>query len=144
MAYTIVLAIWKSENCYIPIAEDLPEARRVLLLVDSGATALFSDNEVLGDVVPPEKNEVIDINSVKFRDEIDSIDEIIEVDADPSDNCYLLYTSGSTGLPKGVIVTRGNLSAFTVAQSEYICRDVPDTLILGGKGSYLAHASRAF
>ncbi|PYI26049.1 putative nonribosomal peptide synthase [Aspergillus indologenus CBS 114.80] len=144
LAYAIVLAIWKSGNCYIPIAEDLPEARRVLLLSDSGATALFSDKEVLGDVVPPDGCEVIDVNNPEFYGQFTSIGEPAVVDADPSDNCYLLYTSGSTGLPKGVLVTRGNLSAFTEAQSEYICRDVPDTLKLGGVGSYLAHASRAF
>ncbi|PLB53194.1 putative nonribosomal peptide synthase [Aspergillus steynii IBT 23096] len=100
--------------------------------------------EVLGDVVPPEGCEVVDINSDEFREKIESIEELAPVDALPSDNCYLLYTSGSTGLPKGVLVSRGNLSAFTEAQSEYICRDVPNTLTLGGTGSYLAHASRAF
>ncbi|PYI23564.1 putative nonribosomal peptide synthase [Aspergillus violaceofuscus CBS 115571] len=144
LAYAIVLAIWKTGNCYIPIAEDLPEARRVLLLSDSGATALFSDKEVLGDVVPPDGCEVIDVNNPEFYEQFTSAGGPAVVDADPSDNCYLLYTSGSTGLPKGVLVTRGNLSAFTEAQSEYICRDVPDTLKLGGAGSYLAHASRAF
>ncbi|RAK81723.1 putative nonribosomal peptide synthase [Aspergillus fijiensis CBS 313.89] len=98
----------------------------------------------LGDVIPPDGCEVIDVNSPELREELSSIDEVTVIEADPSGNCYLLYTSGSTGLPKGVLVTRGNLSAFTEAQSEYICRDVPDTLKLGGAGSYLAHASRAF
>ncbi|RAL17382.1 putative nonribosomal peptide synthase [Aspergillus homomorphus CBS 101889] len=100
--------------------------------------------DVLGDVVPPEGCEIIDIDSPELYAELDNIEETAVVEAEPSDNCYLLYTSGSTGLPKGVLVTRGNLSAFTEAQSEYICRDVPDTLRLGGKGAYLAHASRAF
>ncbi|KAE8381789.1 putative nonribosomal peptide synthase [Aspergillus bertholletiae] len=144
MAYSLVLAIWKSGNCYVPIAEDLPDARRVLLLSDSGATVLFTVKEVLGSVVPPEGCEMIDINNPQFQNQLDAIEDIAVIDSIPSDNCYLLYTSGSTGLPKGVLVSRGNLSSFTEAQSDYICRDVPETQKLGGLGSYLAHASRAF
>jgi amino acid adenylation domain-containing protein len=144
MAYALVLAIWKSGNCYVPIAEDLPEARRMFLLSDSGATALFSEKGIMESIHPPKDCQVIDINSFEYLEEVDATEERTLADVKPTDNCYLLYTSGSTGKPKGVLVNRGNLSAFTEAQSEYICRDVPDTVALGGKGGYLAHASRAF
>ncbi|KAE8143079.1 hypothetical protein BDV38DRAFT_277885 [Aspergillus pseudotamarii] len=144
IAYALVLAIWKSGNCYVPIAEDLPETRQMFLLSDSGATALFTEKDTATSLIPPDNCRVIDINDHRFLEELDNAEALTIVTAKPTDNCYLLYTSGSTGMPKGVLVSRGNLSAFTEAQSEYICRDVPDTLELKGKGSYLAHASRAF
>ncbi|KAE8361233.1 hypothetical protein BDV27DRAFT_160905 [Aspergillus caelatus] len=144
IAYALVLAIWKSGNCYVPIAEDLPETRQMFLLSDSGAAALFTEKDTATSLIPPDNCRVIDINDHQFLEELDNAEELTIVTAKPTDNCYLLYTSGSTGMPKGVLVSRGNLSAFTEAQSEYICRDVPHTLELKGKGSYLAHASRAF
>ncbi|OQE20572.1 hypothetical protein PENSTE_c013G03355 [Penicillium steckii] len=151
-AYCLVLAIWKSGNCYVPIAEDLPEARQLFFLSDSGAIAFFIDKQVAKSLLSPENCEVIDIESVMeiclnsdVGNESERSESSIGVGTPkPSDNSYLLYTSGSTGKPKGVLVSRGNLSAFTEAQSEYICRDVPDTTRLKGIGSYLAHASRAF
>ncbi|KAJ5962711.1 hypothetical protein N7501_007652 [Penicillium viridicatum] len=144
MAYALVLAIWKSGNCYVPVAEDLPEARQIFLLADSGAMAFFTDKSVAKTIVPPENCLIIDIEDPELLEDTWVIEPATEFDPKPTDDCYLLYTSGSTGTPKGVLVSRGNLSAFTEAQSEYICRDVPDTLKLKGTGSYLAHASRAF
>lgn len=148
-AYCLVLAIWKSGNCYVPIAEDLPEARQLFLLSDSGAIAFFVDQQVAKSLLSPENCEVIDVETVMAicaNSDVGNDSEKSEpsITPTPSDNSYLLYTSGSTGKPKGVLVSRGNLSAFTEAQSEYICRDVPDTDKLKGTGSYLAHASRAF
>ncbi|KAJ5201267.1 hypothetical protein N7449_006070 [Penicillium cf. viridicatum] len=144
MAYALVLAIWKSGNCYVPVAEDLPEARQSFLLTDSGAMAFFTDKSVAKTIVPPENCLVIDIEDPELLENTWVIEPATEFDPKPTDDCYLLYTSGSTGTPKGVLVSRGNLSAFTEAQSEYICRDVPDTIKLKGTGSYLAHASWAF
>ncbi|KAJ5526494.1 hypothetical protein N7513_010653 [Penicillium frequentans] len=145
MAYALVLAIWKSGNCYVPVAEDLPETRQVFLLADSGARAFFTNRALLEKTDPFENCRVIDIDNHELTEESNETGVPVEYpESSPPDNCYLLYTSGSTGTPKGVLVSRGNLSAFTEAQSEYICRDVPDTKILGGRGSYLAHASRAF
>ncbi|KAJ5352443.1 AMP-dependent synthetase/ligase [Penicillium brevicompactum] len=144
MAYALVLAIWKSGNCYVPVAEDLPEARQIFLLADSGAIAFFTDQNVAENIVPPEDCLVISIDDPKLLTVSGPAEGPAAGHSSPEDDCYLLYTSGSTGTPKGVLVSRGNLSAFTEAQSEYICRDVPDTPNLKGAGSYLAHASRAF
>lgn len=144
LAYCLVLAIWKSGNCYVPIAEDLPEARQLFLLSDSGATAFFVDTNVSKLLLSTGNCEVIDIASLEMCGNSEVVKDKQSIDPKPSDDCYLLYTSGSTGAPKGVLVSRGNLSAFVEAQSDYICRDVPDTQKLKGFGSYLAHASRAF
>ncbi|CAG7950893.1 unnamed protein product [Penicillium salamii] len=145
MAYALVLAIWKSGNCYVPVAEDLPEARQIFLLADSGAIAFFADKNVAETIIPPDDCAVIDIDDPSLLTAPAAVEGSNPfISSNPDDDCYLLYTSGSTGTPKGVLVSRGNLSAFTEAQSEYICRDVPDTTILKGSGSYLAHASRAF
>ncbi|KAI9373828.1 putative nonribosomal peptide synthase [Aspergillus egyptiacus] len=101
-------------------------------------------DDLVADLHPPEGCTVFNIDDDHLVEEIEDMHETSAVEADETDHCYLLYTSGSTGLPKGVLVGRGNLSAFTEALSEYICRDVPDTLRLGGQGAYIAHASRAF
>lgn len=146
VAYAVVAGIWKSGNCYLPIAEDLPEERRALLLRDSGAALFFTESNFLSSLLNvPDGCRVVNVESVEFVKEIQGAlpQKELEV-ADPDGDCYLLYTSGSTGTPKGVVVTRGDVSAFTEAWSDMFAREVPEHTTLGGVGKWLAHASRAF
>ncbi|GME63927.1 Nonribosomal siderophore peptide synthase SidC [Neofusicoccum parvum] len=147
IAYAIVAGIWKSGNCYLPVAEDLPPERQALLLRDSRSAMLFTDKISMSSLpAVPAECRVIMVDGEDFKAQLrgDGPETFTPPQSRPDDNCYLLYTSGSTGTPKGVLVSRGNVSGFTEAQSDFICREVPDTPYLGGTGKYLAHASRAF
>ncbi|KAL2039087.1 hypothetical protein N7G274_008136 [Stereocaulon virgatum] len=168
-AFAIILGILKSGNTYLPIDEDLPVERKSLLLYDSGAAILFTMKS-LADTIPniPIACRVIRVDENRYGHEgglgflagspLDT-DTTVSVDSECSvngtstskpssynatDDAYLLYTSGSTGLPKGVLVGRGSLCSFIEAASQFTCSFVHGMDELAGKGRYLGLASRAF
>ena len=145
-AYAVVLGILASGNTYLPIDEDLPRERKYFLLQDSTADMLFTTRSLalsLPTTLP--ESHVIYVDDNAFIQQMvkgHSLDKFPHPEA--SDNAYLLYTSGSTGVPKGVLVGRGNLCSFVEGLSEFICPLIPEMQELPGKGKYLGLASRAF
>ncbi|HEX4727727.1 MAG TPA: amino acid adenylation domain-containing protein, partial [Jatrophihabitans sp.] len=85
------LGILKAGGCYLPIDPSYPADRIAFQLADSGATALVSE-------VPVEfAGPVLDIDG--------SDGDLGASDQTAGDIAYLMYTSGTTGRPKGVLVT---------------------------------------
>ncbi|MCJ1458223.1 hypothetical protein MMC28_008594 [Mycoblastus sanguinarius] len=168
-AFATILGILKSGNTYLPIDEDLPVERQTFLLQDSNAAMLFTIKS-LAATIPnvPNACRVVCVDESGYGQEegfgsptsiplnkemTDCVDQEQSVDHTSTcktlppqarDNAYLLYTSGSTGLPKGVLVSRGNLCCFIEAASEFTCSHVHGMDELAGKGRYLGLASRAF
>lgn len=145
-SYPASIGIYKSGNAYLPIDEGLPNDRKAFLIEDGDAPIVFTESSfsaTFSDV--PESCHVICIDDPEFQRTLASMpSEDRDYQSDPDDLAYLLYTSGSTGKPKGCMITRANLSAFIESLSEFICRISPVTLNLGGKGKWIAQASRAF
>lgn len=145
-AYAVILGILASGNIYLPIDEDLPGERKSFLMQDSTAAMLFT-TKILAHTfsgTPPESR-VVYVDDSAYIEQMDNVHSV-ETPSRPqaSDNSYLLYTSGSTGVPKGVLVGRGNLCSFIEGLSEFICPLIPVMEDLPGKGRYLGLASRAF
>lgn len=145
-AYAVILGILASGNTYLPIDEDLPRDRKAFLLQDSGAAMLFTTRCLALTIssIPPESR-------VIYLDDSTYVDHMVGYHSfemsslrHSNDNAYLLYTSGSTGVPKGVLVGGGNLCSFIEGLSEFICPLIPGMKELPGKGKYLGLASRAF
>ncbi|KJY31104.1 non-ribosomal peptide synthetase [Streptomyces sp. NRRL S-495] len=89
---TALLAIWKAGAGYLPLDPAHPEERRRLMLRESGAVALLTDEEGSGlRVVPTEA--------------------VPGTAEDLSGLAYVLFTSGSTGTPKAVAVDHAALAA---------------------------------
>ena len=99
------LAVLKSGAAYVPIDRSIPVDRVSAILADVGATVLIaSAREARSSPEGPWR--VIDID---VRDRTTTT-YFKHVETDPNNLAYVIYTSGSTGEPKGVEITRANLS----------------------------------
>ncbi|CAG7554655.1 unnamed protein product [Fusarium equiseti] len=142
----VTLAIFRAGLIYLPVDEDLPSARKQLLIRDAGAKLVITTEELVSDLALDATNAA---PVVLLPDGEGDVDDILSWPAsehrfEAGDGGYLLYTSGSTGRPKGVRVSNSNLCHFISAFNERLIEHSPATAKLGGVGKYLNLTSRAF
>ncbi|KZV86819.1 acetyl-CoA synthetase-like protein [Exidia glandulosa HHB12029] len=144
-AYAYQIGIFKTGNCYLPIEEDLPPARKALLVKDSAAAMVFTTTEQAGNFKDvPDGVHVVIVDSRAHLDELACQPATAPlVDYDRHAPGYLLYTSGSTGMPKGVLVSHGNLVSFIECFYELVNKHCP-LAPFAGKGRFLGRTSIAF
>ncbi len=118
---TLILAILKLGAAYVPVDPDLPSHRIRFILDDISANFILTDSTLskrLEDVCGSmDRNlEVAEF----IASETDKYD-ITEPGAsssertDPSSLAYVMYTSGTTGNPKGVMVPHRGVTRLTIA-----------------------------
>jgi amino acid adenylation domain-containing protein len=96
---------------YVPLDTTWPDARLRFALRDSGAKAIVAQPEVLARMEDELREG--DIHGIDLgRDEraIATAPEYPLEPVDPDGLAYIIYTSGSSGTPKGVEITHRNLS----------------------------------
>ncbi|KAK7425996.1 hypothetical protein QQZ08_007578 [Neonectria magnoliae] len=139
------LAIFRAGYVYLPVDEDLPPARKQLLIRDAKAKLIITTEELAGDL----DLNLDDAPTLVLPDGDDDVDVMLswpvsERQLATGYGGYLLYTSGSTGRPKGVRVSNSNLCHFIASFSARMAESSPATASLGGAGKYLNLTSRAF
>ena len=112
---TFVLA-QDQEQCdkMLEIRDKLPKVRKIIYWDDRGLWNLENDWLISFDEVCELGRSVLDANPSKFEDEIwkSSSDDV----------ALISYTSGTTGLPKGVMLTHNNLIEVTKKAAELDAR----------------------
>ncbi|MDQ2908260.1 MAG: amino acid adenylation domain-containing protein [Candidatus Eremiobacteraeota bacterium] len=108
-----IMGIFKAGGAYVPLEPGLPDERLKQQLTESG-TQLVVACAAAAAQLPLDANAV-----VALRDE-DASDDNIACSLEPDDLAYVLFTSGSTGVPKGVAVTHRNLASYVGAISRVL------------------------
>ncbi len=112
--HTVVaqLAILKSGAAYVPVDPDLPRERQTFMIRDCAARFVLADD---GRQVNPQlgAEHVIDLAALTAQIEAETA-ENLDLPVTPDATAYVMYTSGSTGLPKGVIVPHRGVNRLTI------------------------------
>jgi glycopeptidolipid biosynthesis protein len=103
---TALLAIAKTGAACMPIDPTYPSERTAYMLTDAAARLLITDTAT-APTLPNMTTEVLTLDTTKPHAGIDSTPSAVR--AHPDNLAYLLYTSGSTGQPKAVMITHRNV-----------------------------------
>lgn len=107
------IAIMWLKATYLPLDVATPPARIEYCVDDSKAKFLIVDKE---NFIEIQGIETITVSDIQAAGNSDSNISWVKTIADfpvGDDVAYIIYTSGTTGVPKGVLVTQGNLVNYT-------------------------------
>jgi len=108
-----MLGVLKSGNFYIPLDPTYPPKRLSYILKDSDTGVLLTNDknmDMAGRLIEDARTPVMVINIADIGTNVPG--DNLHVDIKPDSLAYILYTSGSTGFPKGVLQNHRNVLHF--------------------------------
>ncbi|MBB4375375.1 amino acid adenylation domain-containing protein, partial [Bradyrhizobium sp. cir1] len=121
------LAILKAGGVYVPIDRALPVARQELLMADCAVRLVLCADDLVAARIPVRAIEPLIAGTGC------SSDPGLSLSAETA--AYVMYTSGSTGLPKGVVVPHRAVNRLVI-NSGYVKIDAGDRVAWAGNPAF--------
>ncbi|MBX3253274.1 MAG: amino acid adenylation domain-containing protein [Chitinophagaceae bacterium] len=127
-----LLAVLKLGGVYVPIDPEIPAARKEFILDDASVNLLITQSSYIFDL--NQYNRQIFAIDIQFDEQAD-VEEFSTTPVSPEDMAYVMYTSGSTGNPKGVIIEHRNVVRL-VKSVTYVDFNINNILLSTGAFSF--------
>lgn len=109
-----LIAIMKAGGAYVPLDPEFPVDRLAHMVADADLPLVVTQASLAASV-PAGRHRKVEIEQLLGSDALAEIDLTEDTQAGGADLVYVLYTSGSTGLPKGVAVEHRNVVNFLLS-----------------------------
>ncbi|MGH3932632.1 MAG: condensation domain-containing protein, partial [Pseudonocardiaceae bacterium] len=104
-----ILGVLLAGGAYVPVEPDVPTAHLAAVVEDCAATVAVTSTELADRFVGLDVALDIAVVSVDDHAAAEAAEPFTPPVAEPDQAAYVLYTSGSSGRPKGTIVTHRNV-----------------------------------
>lgn len=124
--YVAWVAVLKAGAGFCPVAQDVPRERLKFIVQDVEASFMLTTSKVLDYVQHTVSDvECMSISLEALRGRLGSCRTTSSTTrpqfyTDPEGPAYVMYTSGSTGLPKGVVVSHFSVTQSLLAHDQHI------------------------
>jgi|GEM_PF-1200117 len=137
-----ILGILKAGGAYVPVDVSLPLERKTYILDDCESQFLLVDDTSVG-VLSGFSGKVINVSSTEEEISLEQ-KENPQWRVDPDQLSYMIYTSGTSGKPKGVMIEHKGLTNLALAQISTFGIHATDKTLQFANVSFDASVSEIF